>query len=120
MKKRTVVIGATPHVERYANRAVKQLLAHGHEVFALGVRRGEIDGLPIMNDRPLLTDVDTVTLYINENIQLEWKKYVESLHPKRVIFNPGTENDVWMESLESKGIEVVEGCTLVMLSVGTY
>jgi predicted CoA-binding protein len=120
MNKKTVVIGATPNPDRYAYRAVSQLKAHGHEVVPMGIRKGAIEGQTIVNDRPQLEDVDTVSLYINEMNQIDWKKYVEALHPKRVIFNPGTENMYWMESLEEKGIEVVEGCTLVMLSIGTF
>jgi predicted CoA-binding protein len=120
MNKKTIVIGATPNPDRYAYRAVSQLIAHGHDVVPMGIRKGEVEGMKIINDRPNIDGVDTVSLYINEMNQIEWKKYVESLQPKRVIFNPGTENIYWMESLEDKGIEVVEGCTLVMLSVGTF
>ena len=50
----------------------------------------------------------------------EYIDYLLGLKPKRIIFNPGTENDSFMERAAARGIEVVEGCTLVMLQTATF
>ncbi len=117
---KTVVLGATPDVSRFANRAVKMLKAHGHQVIPVGQKKGEIDGLPIHNDQPQLQDVDTVSLYIGSRNQSDIYDYVVSLKPRRVIFNPGTENREFEDKLKEAGIETVEHCTLVMLGSNTF
>ena len=119
--KKTLVLGATTNRARYANLAVNQLIRHGHEVIPVGVREGEVvAGLPILHGTPPVPDVDTVTLYIGPQRQPAYYDYLLGLHPRRIIFNPGTENPELAELAEKQGIETVEGCTLVMLSVGTY
>lgn len=118
--KKTVVIGATENPERYANRAAQRLLRHGHQIELVGLRNGQIDGHPIQTGQPELTDVDTVTLYVGPQHQPDLYDYVKRLKPRRVIFNPGTENPAFEKQLSEAGIESVEACTLVMLSVGTY
>lgn len=118
--KKTLVLGATPHPNRYANLAVHALLRHRHEVVPVGIRKGEVAGLTILNDKPLVPDVDTITLYVGPQRQPEYYDYLLSLHPRRIIFNPGTENPELEALARSAGIETVEGCTLVMLSIGTY
>jgi predicted CoA-binding protein len=118
--KKTVVIGASPNPARYAHMAVISLLGKGHEVKAVGLREGSIDGVRIHVDRPHFEDVDTVSLYVGPQHQDYWKEYIESLHPKRVIFNPGSENPEYEQALEAKGIEADRACTLVLLSAGAY
>jgi uncharacterized protein len=120
MSKKTMVIGAVANPERYAYLATEKLLHYGHEVVPVGIRAGEIKGLPILTERPLLTDIDTVTLYINAERQKDWYDYILSLAPKRVIFNPGTENLEFVNILKKKEILPEVACTLVMLSVDTY
>ena len=116
----TVVLGASPHTERYSNLAVKQLRQQGHSVVAIGVKEGKIGDVDIIREHPPLQDVETVTLYLNPQRQPEYYNYILSLKPKRIIFNPGTENDE-LESLASaNNIESIEACTLVMLSTGQY
>lgn len=116
----TVVLGASPNTERYSNLAVKQLRQHGHSVVAIGVKEGKIGDVDIIREHPPLQDVETVTLYLNPQRQPEYYNYILSLKPKRIIFNPGTENDE-LESLASaNNIEPIEACTLVMLSTGQY
>ena len=120
--KKTVIIGATENPSRYAYLAA-QLLDENHiEFVPVGIRDGAVFGKRILDlrQRPLLEEVDTVTLYINPQHQLEWYDYFLSLKPKRVIFNPGTENPALSKSLEENGIEAVEACTLVMLRTGQY
>jgi len=118
--KKTVVIGATPNTDRYSYKATVSLERHGHQVVPLGIRKGEINGRPIINERPIIEDVDTVTLYINPERQKDWYDYILSLHPKRIIFNPGTENDELVRSAKANGILPLEACTLVLLSTNQY
>lgn len=118
--KKTVVLGATDNPSRYAYLATQRLQNHNHEVVPIGIREGNINGLPIRLGEPELKDVDTVTLYLNPQRQRQYYDYILSLKPKRIIFNPGTENPELMRLAREHGIEVEVGCTLVMLSVGTY
>ena len=120
--KKTVIIGATPNRSRYAYIAAGQLTDHGHEIVPLGIKSGEVFGKPILDirQRPDIKQVDTVTLYIGPHRQPEWYDYILSLKPKRIIFNPGTENPEFEKKAEESDIEVVEGCTLVMLSTGQF
>ncbi len=118
--KKTLVLGATNNPARYAYLAVNRLVQRGHPVVPVGTREGEVAGLPILHGKPAVPDVDTVTLYLGPSHQAEYYDYILSLHPKRLIFNPGTENPQLAELAEKQGIETVEGCTLVMLSIGAY
>lgn len=118
--KKTLVLGATPNPERYAYLATMRLAKYGHEVVPVGIRKGEIEGIEIIEGKPDVGAVDTVTLYIGEARQPEYYDYILSLQPKRIIFNPGTENPELMRLAQAQGIETVEGCTLVMLSIGAY
>jgi predicted CoA-binding protein len=118
--KKTVVIGASDNPERYSYRAVRMLKQHGHPVVAVGLRKGEIDGVTIQTTQEQVADVDTVTLYVGPQNQEPWLNYIVQLKPKRVIINPGTENAHLHDFLVQYNIEPVEACTLVMLSVGNY
>lgn len=118
--RKTVVIGASNNPERYSFRAFRMLREYGHPAIPLGVKKGEIDGVPIINGKPALTDVHTVTLYINPQRQAEWIDYILHLRPKRIIFNPGTENPAFEEVAQKEGIECMEACTLVLLSTHQY
>lgn len=117
---KTVVLGATPNPSRYAYMAVKSLQRHGFEVVPIGRKEGEVGGLEIINDKPQLEDVHTITLYLNPTNQIEWYDYILSLKPKRIIFNPGTENPALTKIAKDNGIETLYACTLVMLSMGNY
>ena len=118
--KKTLVLGATDNPERYAYRAVLRLTQQGNEVVPVGVNVGEIGGIKILQGQPEVQDLDTVTLYLGPERQRKYYDYILSLQPKRIIFNPGTENPELEQLAEEKGIETIEGCTLVMLSIGTY
>lgn len=118
--KPTVILGASPKSDRYSYMATVKLKAHGHMVYPIGIRAGSIDGIEIITKKPLLEGVDTVTMYLSAMNQKEWYSYIFSLNPKRIIFNPGAENDELEKLAESKGIECVNACTLVMLSIGNY
>ena len=120
MSKRTAVIGASDNPARYAYQATLSLKRHGHEVFPVGLKEGTIDGIDVLTGRPQLNDIDTVTLYVGPQNQEAWKEYIFSLKPKRIIFNPGTENSTLLNDAKAKGIDCIEACTLVMLSIGNY
>ena len=119
-KKTTLVLGASPKPDRYSNIAVRRLLAAGHPVIAVGHRVGVVGDQPILAEVPEGRSLNTVTLYLNARNQEGWINRVLALRPERIIFNPGAENPVLAERAAAQGIEVVEGCTLVMLSAGTY
>jgi predicted CoA-binding protein len=118
--KPTVVIGASPNTDRYSYKATLSLQRHGHTVYPVGIKKGEINGLTLITDKPLLENIDTVTLYVGPDHQSYWTEYIISLNPKRIIFNPGTENNEFQALAESLGIEVLEACTLVLLSINEY
>lgn len=116
----TVVLGASPNPERYSYLAVERLTRHGHPVVAIGLRKGAIGNTPIIPEHPVLENVDTVTLYMNAEKQKQYYDYILSLHPKRIIFNPGTENPELAQLAGQAGIEHPYACTLVLLSTGQY
>ncbi|WP_372947939.1 CoA-binding protein [Mariniphaga sp.] len=113
--KKTLVIGASTKPERYSNKAIRMLREYDHEVVALAKRTGHVDGVSIQTGFPKENDIHTVTMYLGAKRQPEYYEQIIKLKPKRVIFNPGAENDEFIEKLESAGIETVENCTLVML-----
>ena len=118
--KKTLVIGASTNPERYAYKAAQRLLENGHEIEMLGLRPGEIFGKSIDTEKKQYPDIDTVTLYVGPKNQPEYYDYILSLHPKRVVFNPGTENPEFEALLEANGIQAQEACTLVLLSTQQY
>ncbi len=118
--KKTLVLGATPRPEKYANLAINRLVDKGHSVIAVGQQPGEVSGIKIQTKQIPLTNIDTVTLYLNPKNQKEYYNYIIESHPKRVIFNPGTENPELYQLLRANGIEVEVGCTLVMLATNQY
>jgi uncharacterized protein len=122
MSKKTVIVGASTNPSRYAFMAAERLVECHQEIVPIGVKSGEVFGKPILNigSRPAINDVDTITLYIGPQHQREHYEYLLSLKPKRVIFNPGTENAEFEKKVEELGAEALEACTLVMLSTGQY
>jgi len=120
MSKMTLVLGASNYTDRYSYRAVKRLLATGHGVYAVGGHPGRIDGVSILTETQKWEDIDTVTIYLNPRNQYGYFDYLLELKPRRVIFNPGAENTKLKNLLEEQGTEVLNACTLVMLSTGQY
>ena len=118
--KKTLVLGASTNPIRYSNTAVQRLLQGGFDVVPVGIKEGDISGVPIQKGQPLLEDVHTITLYLNPQRQKAYYDYILSLRPERIIFNPGTENPELIKLAREKGIEVEMACTLVMLAVGQY
>jgi predicted CoA-binding protein len=118
--KKTLIIGASENKNRYSNLAILKLRSSHHEVIAIGSVCGKVADVLIVDDRPLLENLDTVTLYINPIIQKEYYDYILSLNPKRIIFNPGTENPEFEQLAKAKGIQTLQACTLVLLSINQY
>lgn len=119
-KKKTLILGASANPQRYSYLALTRLLNAGHEVVAIGRERTAINGVAVDTEKKPYPNVHTVTLYLNPAHQEEYYDYILSLHPKRIIFNPGAENEVLRHMAGEKGIETMEACTLVLLSTGQY
>ena len=120
MKKKTLVLGASTNPERFSYMAVRKLKYGNIPVVAVGLREGEISGVRIEKPFPKFENIHTVTVYIGPKNLVAYYDYILGLHPKRVIFNPGTENMDFAASLQSAGIEVVNACTLIMVSNHQY
>ncbi|SIR04129.1 CoA-binding protein [Maribacter ulvicola] len=118
--KKTLVFGASLKPNRYSNLAIHRLVDSGVETLAYGLREGEVSGVNIYNNLDKISDIHTITLYLNPKRQEEYYDSIVSLAPKRVIFNPGTENLNFYKVLENNNIEVDVACTLVLLSTGQY
>jgi predicted CoA-binding protein len=119
--KKTVVLGATNNPTRYAYKAVHRLQEQGYEVVPVGIRKGEVGGQTIITDKATpIEDVDTVTLYVGPQNQPSWYDYILALKPKRIIFNPGTENQELEQKAAEANIEALHHCTLVMLASNSY
>lgn len=119
-KKKTLVLGASANPSRYSYLAINRLRNHNHPVVAIGKKQEKVFDVEVETEQKAFDNVDTVTLYLNPNNQKQYYDYILSLHPKRIIFNPGTENDELASLAREKGIDIMEGCTLVMLSTGQY
>lgn len=118
--KKTLVIGASTKESRYSNIAIHRLLAHEEDVIAFGLREGEVGGVSIYTERLPFEDIDTVTLYIGAKHQPNYYDYIISLKPRRVIFNPGTENPEFYSLLNENNIIAEVACTLVLLATNQY
>lgn len=118
--KKTVVLGASDNPARYSYLAVEKLNRYGHPVVAIGKTEGLVGNTKIITDRLIEKEVDTVSLYLNPQLQKQYYDYILSLHPKRIIFNPGTENEELFDLAKANGIEPMEACTLVLLGTGQY
>jgi uncharacterized protein len=119
-KKKTLVMGASENPGRYSNLAIKRLLNYQHPVVAIGKRKGMVTGIPIETEQKPFNNIDTVTLYLNPAHQKQYYDYIISLHPKRIIFNPGAENDELSDLARQNGIQPIEACTLVLLNTGQF
>ncbi len=120
MNKKTLVLGASLKVDRYSNLAIHRLVTHGHEVAAVGLKKGEVAGVKIETDINDIDNIDTITLYLNPIRQQPYYDNIIQLNPRRVIFNPGTENPEFYQKLKESDIEVEVACTLVLLSTNQY
>ena len=120
LNKKTLVLGASDNPSRYSYLAINALQSKGHDVTAIGKRPGKVGQIEIETEKKIIDSLDTVTLYLNPSNQKQYYDYIFSLHPKRIIFNPGAENEELSSMAKEKGILPQEACTLVLLSTGQY
>ena len=118
--KQTLVIGASDNPSRYSFLAINMLREHHHAVKAIGRKAVIVADVAVDTEKLPLENIDTVTLYVNPDHQKEYEDYILSLKPKRIIFNPGTENPAFEAKANAAGIQTMEACTLVLLSTGQY
>lgn len=118
--KKTLVLGASENPARYSHMAARSLANHQHATVLIGNKNGKIGEEIIMTGKPALEGIDTVTLYLNPQNQKDWYDYILDLKPKRIVFNPGTENPEFEKMAAEKGIYCERACTLVLLSLGAY
>ena len=119
MNQKVLVVGASENPSRYSNKAIIELNKNNHEVFAFGNKIGKVMGIEISTKFPN-EEMDTLTLYLSSRNQKQYYKDFINLNPKRIIFNPGAENEELYIIAQKKGIKVMNACTLVMLSIGNF
>ena len=119
-QKKTLVFGASLKPYRYSHIAIRRLVDAGVDTVAFGLREGRVRGVRVQTSLEGIEDIHTVTLYMNPRRQVPFYREIIRLQPRRVIFNPGTENPAFYEILGKAGIEVEIACTLVMLSMDAY
>ena len=117
---KTLVVGASTNPGRYSNTAIRRLVENNIETTAFGIRGGTVSGVQIKDNLVDFQNIDTVTLYLNPKNQEPYYQQILDLKPRRVIFNPGTENPEFYKLLEAEGVEVEVACTLVLLATGQY
>ncbi|MFV0541334.1 MAG: CoA-binding protein [Aestuariibaculum sp.] len=120
MNKKTLVLGASLNPDRYSNLVIQKLMGHNIEVFAFGLKKGIVAGVNITDKLLSYPNIHTVTLYLNSNNQKQYYNYVVALKPRRVIFNPGTENPEFYGILKENNIDYEVACSLVLLSTNQY
>ena len=118
--KTTLIVGATPNPSRFAYRAAHMLSDYGHPILLFGIKKGSVAGELILNDWPGDKSIDTITLYISGKWQIAYYQKMIDLKPRRIIFNPGTENQEFESMATEAGIECLRACTLVMLQTNQY
>jgi len=116
----TLVVGASENTSRYSNIAIKRLLSHQLPVLAVGAKKGMVENVTIESNFSGFNNIDTVTLYVGPQNQEALIPQIIQLKPRRIIFNPGTENPAFVKVANENGIETEIACTLVLLSLNSY
>lgn len=116
----TLVVGASKNPERYSYKAIRSLISNGYPVLAYGLRNEYVDGIAIQTDLDFKEAIHTITMYVGSDRQAEIIPKLLELKPQRIIFNPGTENPIFIEKAIQQGIKTELVCTLVLLSTGQY
>jgi len=117
---KTLVIGASENTDRYSNMAIRELRKYGHNVVAVGIKKGQVADVFIETEIPSINDIHTISIYLNPERQQSFYNQLLQLKPNRIIFNPGTENATFEQLAKDAGVDVLEACTLVMLRTGQY
>jgi predicted CoA-binding protein len=118
--KKTLIIGVTENPDRYAFKAAERLVENSHPIINIGIKSGVVAGQPIQTPNEIFQDIDTITLYVGPQLQKEYYDYILKTKPKRIIFNPGTENPELAAMAASTGIQAIQACTLVLLATQQY
>ncbi len=118
--KKTLVLGASTKPDRYAFKAINMLADKGHSVLAIGQNSGEVAGIKIQTKMIPVSGIHTVSLYLNATRQKDYYNYIVEMQPKRVVFNPGTENPEFYQLLDLNEIKYEIACTLVLLTTGQF
>jgi predicted CoA-binding protein len=120
-KRNVAVLGASPNPDRYSNEAVRLLARMDYRPIPVNPAVEEIEGLPCFATLAAIDErVDTITVYLGPARSTPLIEEILAANPRRIIMNPGAENEALAEAASSAGIEVVEGCTLVMLRTGLF
>ena len=121
MQAKIGVLGASPKEERYSNKAVKMLLEKGYKVIPIHPQAKEVEGLAVVKNLQSISEkIDTLSIYVAGDALENMSSNIVDLAPRRVIFNPGTENDQLKQLLENNNIETINACTLVLLRTGQF
>ncbi|MFN0050157.1 MAG: CoA-binding protein [Cytophagales bacterium] len=118
--KKTLILGATSSAEKYAYKAAEKLVSSGYGIVPVGIREGTVFGRKILNSRDLQPEIDTITIYLSPQNQIEWYDYIINTKPRRIIFNPGTENLDLAQLAHEHNIATENACTLVLLGTNQY
>ncbi|MBN2487265.1 MAG: CoA-binding protein [Bacteroidales bacterium] len=113
-----LVLGASPNPLRHSNKVIKSLVRHNKMVVPVGFRSGTVSGIEIKTGFPPEENTENLLLYVGSRRQKDYYDYILKLHPKKIVFNPGTENPELMELAQKHNIECIEGCALVMINGG--
>jgi hypothetical protein len=120
-RRNVAVLGASPNLERYSNRALHLLARFGYRPIPVNPAFEKIEALACYPDLGSIgTPLHTVTIYLNPARSTPLIDEIVAANPKRIVMNPGAENEALAEIASSAGIEVVEACTLVMLETGVF
>ncbi len=118
---KVAILGASPKEDRYAHIAQKRLMQAGYQVIPLTPFHTEILGVPTLSSiNQIQPPLDTLTLYLGSDKLTPLADEIIKLHPRRVIFNPGTESPEIESCLQQSGIKTERACTLVLLSTGQF
>jgi predicted CoA-binding protein len=120
MNKKTLVLGASLKPNKYSNFVIHKLVNNKIDVVAFGMKHGDVAGIEIQSELLPYKDLHTITLYLNPQRQKDYYNYIASSRPKRVIFNPGTENSELYTILKENNISFEVACSLVLLSTNQY
>ncbi|MFW6020018.1 MAG: CoA-binding protein [Bacteroidales bacterium] len=118
--KKTIVLGVSPDPQKRAHRVCKKLLEKGHTIVPLGIRPGYVNNIPIITDISTAEEVHTVIIYLRASRQKSWLPYILASKPRRIIFNPGSENPELIELAKERKIDILYECALLMLSSNRY
>lgn len=121
MKKKVAILGASNKPERYAHKAYKMLQEYGHETFLVHPSLDKVEDKKVYkNLSEVPQPIDTLTMYVGPQISSGLIEEIRKLSPRRIIFNPGSENEDIVEALGDTDIQMMEACTLVLLRTGQF